>query len=125
MSVFKVLVFFVLFFSFVPATAGGFRLLPDSLHSQTEENADSWLGVDKALHVTGSMIVMAAISINLQRQAAYSRPKALRVGFGFTFALGTAKEIWDGSKADNYFSYKDLTANIIGACLGAFLAGQD
>ena len=125
MSVSKIIVFLILVFSFVTARAGGFKLLPDSLHSKAEQNTDSWLGVDKALHVTGSMIVMAAVSVNLQRRAAYSRPKALGVGFGFTFALGTAKELWDGSKTANYFSCKDLTANIIGACIGAFLAYQD
>ena len=125
MSISKIIVFFVLFLSFVPVTAGGFTLLQDSLHSKSAVNKDSWLGVDKALHVTGSMIFMAAVSKNLQRRAAYSKQKALRVGFGLTFALGTVKEIWDGSKSDNYFSYKDLTADIIGACIGAFLAGQD
>jgi len=114
-----------MFLSFVPVTAGGFTLLPDSLHSKAEETTDSWLGVDKALHVTGSMIFMVAVSKNLQRRAAYSKQKAFRVGFGLTIALGSAKEIWDGSKSDNYFSYKDLTADIIGACIGAFLAGQD
>ncbi len=125
MSVSKIIIFLVLALSFVPARAGGFTLLPDSLHSKSGESTDSWLGVDKALHVTGSMIFMAAVSINLQRRAAYSRPKALCVGFGLTFALGTVKEIWDGSKSDNYFSYKDLTANIIGTCIGAFLMSRD
>ncbi len=125
MSVSKIIIFLVLIFSFVTARAGGFKLLSDSLHSKAAENTDSWLGVDKALHVTGSMIFMTAVSVNLRRRAAYSRQDALRVGFGFTFAFGTAKEIYDGSKTDNYFSYKDLTADIIGACIGVFLAGQD
>ena len=121
----KIIVILVLVLSSIPATAGRFTLLPDSLHSKAEQNTDSWLGVDKALHVTGSMIFMTAVRVNLRRRAAYSRQDALRVGFGFTFAFGTAKEIYDGSKTDNYFSYKDLTADIIGACIGAFLAYQD
>ena len=124
MSVFKKFLFIALFFSSVPVMAGDINLLPDTLSSVSKQKTDKWLALDKALHVTGSMIFMSAVSINLQRRAAFSQKKALQVGFGFTFALGTAKEIWDGSRTDNYFSYKDLSADFIGACIGAFLVSR-
>lgn len=122
MSVFKKLLFTALIFFAAPVMAGGFNLLPDSVATQKEDN---WLAPDKALHVTGSMIIMAAAGVNLRRRAGYSKQKALRFGFGFTFALGTAKEFYDAAKANNYFSYKDLSADIIGACVGAFLVSWD
>ena len=113
-----------LFFSSVPVMAGDINLMPDTLCSASNQKTDKWLALDKALHVTGSMIFMSALSINLQRRAAFSQKKALQVGFGFTFALGAAKEIWDGSRTDNCFSYKDLSADLIGACIGAFLVSR-
>ncbi len=125
MSVFKILLFTALFFPSVPVLAGGFSLSSDTLHTSTEQKTDHWLALDKALHVTGSMMFMSALSIHLRRRVGFSQNKALRFGFGFTFALGAVKEIWDDSKPDNRFSYKDLTANLIGACIGAFLVSRD
>ena len=125
MSAFKKILFVTLILSSVPLIAGNFSLLPDTLQAAAKHRPDKWLAPDKALHVAGSMIVMTALSVNLHRRAGFSRKKALGSGFAFTFSLGIAKEIWDGSKTDNYFSYKDLSANIIGACIGAFLACQD
>ena len=121
---FQTIIFVILLIS-IPAHAGNFSIQPDSVQAISTITGDSWLGVDKAVHLTGSMILTAGVSKGLQKLADISKDKSIVIGFGFTFALGAGKEIWDSGKCGNFFSYKDLTANIIGACIGAVLVYQD
>lgn len=109
----------------IPVHAGNFSIQPDSAQAISTIASDSWLGVDKAVHLTGSMILTAGVSAGLQKLADKSKRKSIVIGFGFTFALGAGKEFWDSGKRGNFFSYKDLTVDIIGACIGAVLVYQD
>ena len=41
-----------------------------------------------------------------------------RFGLAVAMGLGLAKEFWDASAPDGLFSWKDLVADLLGACLG-------
>ena len=81
---------------------------------------EPWFGVNKALHFivgvgagAGSSLVLGAAFPNL--------PKGTR--FWLASALGTLpgvlKELDDQFHPPNYFSYKDLTYNVLGSLVGA------
>jgi hypothetical protein len=81
---------------------------------------EPWFGVNKVLHFivgvgagAGSSLVLGAAFPNL--------PKGVR--FLLAGALGTLpgvlKEIDDQLHPPNYFSYKDLTYNVLGSLVGA------
>jgi|GEM_PF-402997 len=92
----------------------------DSL-AVAREFIDSWFSRDKGLHLAGSLMTTVAISKSLQRFGNKSSTKASYWGVGLTFSLGLGKEIYDHRKPSNRFSYKDLTADIVGIVIGVIL----
>ena len=82
------------------------------LHSQ-----DNWIAKDKGMHLVGSFIVSGATTLSLKRFRGYSGTKSLNIGVSFSFGLGIIKEIYDGKQENNKFSYKDLSADLIGSLL--------
>jgi len=119
------IVLFMFLLISIPAYAGNFLSQQDSVQTVSTIESDSWLGVDKAVHLTGSMILTTGVIVGLQNLANKSKRKSMVIGVGFTFTLGVGKEICDSGKRGNFFSYKDLMANIIGTCIGAVLVYQD
>ena len=93
------------------------------ISAQTEKKAsgDRWLGRDKGLHFVGSMISTVAVGKTSQRFFDQSAERSVKIGAGFTFALGLGKEVWDSTQKNNKFSYKDLTADILGILMGSVL----
>ncbi len=84
--------------------------------------ADPWLGVDKGLHFVGSLMATVAVSKSMQRFAAYPASRSVAYGFGVSMSLGTVKEIWDSRRPGHFFSIRDLTADLAGSMLGAYLS---
>jgi uncharacterized protein YfiM (DUF2279 family) len=88
---------------------------------QQKSHGDRWFGRDKGLHFVGSMISTVAVGKTSQTFFDQSKEQSLKIGVGFTFALGLGKEVWDSTKKNNKFSYKDLTADILGILMGSVL----
>jgi len=83
--------------------------------------ADDWFGEDKIRHVAGSMIATTFTAQIAMRQFEASQRDAVKVGIGLTFSLGLVKESIDRTRPNNFFSWKDLTANLVGITLGVLL----
>jgi uncharacterized protein YfiM (DUF2279 family) len=83
---------------------------------------DRWLGVDKAEHflisfwLAGSGLAILKATRNNEDQSSVSC-------FGVTLGLGFAKEIYDLYHPKTHqASFKDLTADLLGACSGILFA---
>jgi uncharacterized protein YfiM (DUF2279 family) len=97
----------------------------NSLVNETNTITDRWIAVDKGYHLIGSIISTTGISNSCMQFADIKKEKSIRIGVGFTFALGVGKEIWDGHKNNNIFSWKDLSADILGILIGTALLQID
>ncbi len=104
-----------------------YRLCPEAVqesnyhHAAIENQGDNWFGRDKGLHFVSSMISTVAVGKTAQTFFGNSTQQSLKIGAGFAFALGLGKEVWDSTKKNNIFSYKDLTADILGILTGSIL----
>jgi uncharacterized protein YfiM (DUF2279 family) len=96
-----------------------------SMSKASTIHSDSWFSVDKGYHLIGSLISTTGITNSALQFAKFDKEESLYAGAGFTFALGLGKELWDGHKADNRFSWKDLTADMIGILIGSLIMQID
>ena len=77
--------------------------------------ADEWTGTDKTQHFIGSALIAAGVT-------SYTGDE--RIGFWSSVAVGVAKEVYDyDHPAANTASLKDLTWDVLGAYMGARMAG--
>jgi len=96
-----------------------------SNQTDTTTHNDRWISVDKGYHLIGSIISTTGITNLNIRFAKIENDKSLFIGAGFTLSLGLGKEFWDGRQENNYFSWKDLTADILGILIGSLLMQVD
>jgi len=82
---------------------------------------DQWLARDKALHFGVSLISVLAIKTLADNSLNFERDAATFAGAGIAFSLGFGKEVWDGQKPNNHFSYKDLVADVAGILIGVLI----
>lgn len=75
---------------------------------------DPWIAKDKAQHFLGSFIATGVSTLSLQRFTDLNKEKSLHLGVSFSFTLGLGKELYDSTKKNNFFSYKDLIADLLG-----------
>lgn len=87
--------------------------------------SDKWIAVDKGYHLVGSLICTTGISNSCLRFAKIKKERSIQIGAGFTITLGLGKEFWDGRHKNNIFSWKDLTADILGIIIGSALLQID
>ena len=92
---------------------------------ETNISTDRWIAVDKGYHLIGSIISTTGISNSCMQFVDIKKEKSIRMGAEITFALGLGKEFWDGHKNDNSFSWKDLSADILGIIIGTLLLQID
>jgi uncharacterized protein YfiM (DUF2279 family) len=117
----KVLVF--IFLLLLPICISG-QSKNKELFSSLEEmknppvKKDVWLGKDKLQHLWGSFILTGAASYYCRHRQKWSDENSVVFGVGFTFSMGLAKEIRDGSLPDRGFSWKDLIGDVAGIGLG-------
>ena len=95
-------------------------LLPDTLAKKIE-NRDEWFSRDKGLHVAGSFISTGLVMMSGNRLLDFEKKKSKIVGVSFTFGLALGKELYDSQQQNNHFSYKDLTADILGIVLAVIV----
>lgn len=137
MSTSDILLRVVLFFLLAaPLHAGTFnRAL---LHSSPEEYRitendslskpvirDSWFSRDKGLHFSGSLILAAGMSNVHHRFGESSKREAIRTGAAITLLVGIGKELFDSTRVNNHFSYKDLSYDIFGILIAGVLIQSD
>ncbi|KAA3617178.1 MAG: DUF2279 domain-containing protein [Calditrichaeota bacterium] len=69
------------------------------------------------MHIIGSFISTGITRLALKRYAGFSDSKSVNIALSFSFSLGLAKEIHDSRQERNIFSYKDISANLLGSLL--------
>ncbi len=82
---------------------------------------DRWIAPDKGLHLLGSMMATVAFAKTQQQQFNVPFTAAKNRALVFSISLGLGKEFWDSTKKNNFFSWKDLTADCLGIVLGRAL----
>ena len=80
--------------------------------------SDSWFGIDKGQHFTGSLIGTILLSQVNNRHFNINKSNSKSIGAGIVFSIGITKELFDSKKEKNIFSWKDLVANIAGIFTG-------
>ena len=84
----------------------------------TTHRDDSWLGKDKMSHLVVSTVVSAAVTRIAQDNGA-SDCKAPVIGLSFAMVVGAGKEIHDKRIKGTYYSWKDMTWNLLGSTIGS------
>jgi uncharacterized protein YfiM (DUF2279 family) len=79
---------------------------------------------DKAHHFMGSMISTVLLYKIFQDPLQMDNSKSKFLAVGITLGLGISKEIYDSSRSNGVFSWKDLLANVAGIAAGLILANQ-
>ena len=74
---------------------------------------DSWTGKDKELHV-GISTILGASAYTLTKDTDHPFLYAT----GLAIIPGVAKELYDSRPQGTGFSYKDLTADLVGSLVG-------
>ena len=117
----KILLFLVLSTSLLFSnTFKSAMLLSDTLDSKIDIN-DEWFSKDKGMHLAGSFISTGFVMMSGNRWLNLNKQKSKIVGISFTFSLALGKEIYDSRQENNHFSYKDLTADMLGIVLAIII----
>ena len=96
-------------------------LLMNISYSIQNNYRDHWFAEDKARHFIGSFISTIFISQICCRSLNEPADRSKVLSAGSVFAFGLVKEFSDYRKQDNYFSLKDLSANITGIIFGLII----
>lgn len=98
----------------------------EQIHSEFsgEKYADKWLGGDKFKHFSAIAAAGTLSGLEMQRVSA-SKQDAVAVSITTAIIIGISKEIYDGTKPDNHFCYKDLTWDLLGAGLAVILLNRN
>jgi uncharacterized protein YfiM (DUF2279 family) len=114
--------FLILLFSY-PSTKAAIQ--PDSakaVEKDKTEWVDKWWGKDKVKHFVLSAF-LAGVSYKIYHNKLHNRKEhSLYFSSGFTFSLGLGKEIYDETRPQKKFSYKDLVYDLLGIGVGLLIA---
>ena len=95
---------------------------PYQVNLNRSDKPDRYFAPDKAKHFMAGMIATIFIYQSFKNQLT---PKENRyLAGGATVSLGVLKEIYDKSKPENHFSWKDLLADALGMGMGFVLVNQ-
>ena len=82
---------------------------------------DKWFALDKVYHLVVSFSLVGSsyhlLANRIKVQKSYSTASSI----GGVFALGITKELYDASRPDDRFSYRDLIYDILGIGIGYFV----
>jgi uncharacterized protein YfiM (DUF2279 family) len=96
-----------------------------AIHSprpDTLEISDKWFARDKLEHLAVSAF-LTGVSCSVLRDFYRNRQESsMYFSAGLTFSLGLGKEFHDRRTPQGRFSYKDLTADVLGIGLGLWIA---
>lgn len=103
------------FFASLPVSAFAQTPAADtSIVKDTQRASDSWLGKDKADHLTLSAALTAAQYYALHRELEMPSRRSLQAAVVSTALIGVAKEIYDATARKRFASKKDLVADVLG-----------
>jgi uncharacterized protein YfiM (DUF2279 family) len=106
--------------TYVVAVTIGFGLFGTINHTKAEIRSDAWTGQDKALHF------MVSMPLGMMGAKLVSDGQSPAEQFFYGALLGSLpglmKETRDIHHRGSTASYKDMTYNILGASLGAFVS---
>ena len=88
-----------------------------------KKQSDIWFAQDKGRHMIGSLYGTVLIGQIGGRFSGTAKNDARLIAIGTMVSFGLFKEIYDGGKRDNHFSWRDMTANMIGIMVGYILLG--
>lgn len=91
--------------------------------STTAHKNDAWFGRDKMSHLAVSGVVSAAATKIAQDNGA-SECRAPMIGFSIAMLVGATKEIHDKHIKGTYYSWKDMTWNLLGSTLGSLVVSN-
>jgi putative lipoprotein len=103
-----------------PACLLAVAMLATSGCAPLPAHKDPWSGIDKVQHFAFSTVMSAAIaqaSLNDGR----SDCAAMRLGVGWTMAIGAGKEVFDAQIRHAGWSWRDLVADAAGAMAGGLI----
>ncbi len=84
------------------------------------DRRDDWLSPDKRLHfVVSGGIAAATARYQLDQGVAPARARQRAVML--TLSVGTGKELYDWRVGGRFFSWRDMSWNLLGAACGAYL----
>lgn len=75
---------------------------------------DQWFSRDKAQHLIANFYLTGVTKLTLQKIAHSSGKKSLRNSVLITLSISVFKEYHDSRSENNYFSVKDLVADLAG-----------
>ncbi len=82
---------------------------------------DKWWGKDKAKHFLVSAFLAGASYKIYHDQLHNKKEQSLYFSTGFTLSLGLGKEIYDETRPQKKFSYKDLIYDFLGIGVGLLI----
>jgi len=86
--------------------------------STTTHKDDDWLGKDKMSHLVVSTVV-SAVATRIAQDNGASDCSAPVIGFSFAMVVGAGKETHDKRIKGTYYSWKDMTWNLLGSIIGS------
>jgi len=109
------------FTSHFPAGENEINQLVFSRPNASLRTTDRWFAADKADHFLVSAMLASSgfLSLKVTRN---DEDFSFVSSVGLTFGLGVLKEIYDWSHPDHQASWRDLTADLLGAVLGTWIA---
>ena len=129
MLIFSLLIFFFSYPDFVYAENKMFNknLLIVNSHKNNfnkDKSFDKIFAGDKGKHFVASFILTVFLYKIANTHLDWSKQSSKTFAVSTTFALGVCKEIYDKSKKENRFSFKDLFADVVGIGVGLIIVNQ-
>ncbi|RKY62292.1 MAG: hypothetical protein DRP96_00625 [Candidatus Neomarinimicrobiota bacterium] len=106
--------FLVIFFLSLNALAD------DANSVRSRQIGDDWFGVDKLKHLSSSFMITTTAYYFQANVGNVSSLNSRRNAGMVTISLGLSKEMFDRKKPNGFFSWRDLTADVMGVGLALF-----
>jgi uncharacterized protein YfiM (DUF2279 family) len=114
--------FIFLFLLFSYSVAGTVTQSDSTKIVKTEnKQIDKWWGKDKAKHLLVSAFLAGTCYRIYHNQLHNKKEHSLYFSTGLTLSLGLGKEIYDQTRPQKKFSYKDLIYDILGIGVGLLI----
>lgn len=88
-----------------------------------QHHNDDWYGIDKLAHFGASAAIAASVT-NYKESHGNRGCSAARIGFGVSVGIGAAKELYDKNIKRTFWSWEDITWDIVGASVGSLVASN-
>jgi uncharacterized protein YfiM (DUF2279 family) len=101
---------------FAPALFGA-----SGLKGEAGNSSDPWLARDKLAHFSASLAVVGLSHHLMSCESGFPAARSRGHAAGLAISLGLVKEVKDKNKPGNFFSFRDLAADLLGTGIGLLL----